>query len=74
MALDPALIASRNSEGAQIGPATANAGVYGGSGGTVVTKEFDTSSAQDLVFSAQLANAADSITLESYTVEIRYAA
>lgn len=74
MALDQALIASRDTESAQIGPATANTGVYGGSGGAVVTRVIDTSGAQNLVFSAQLVNAADSITLESYTVEIRYAA
>lgn len=45
-------------------------GGFGSSSFVMGTSAIDTSQAQNVVLSAQLANAADSITLESYSVEI----
>lgn len=61
-------IANRNSKSSQIGRATA-AGI-GASTGAVVTSAVDTSVSTTLVLTGQLANAADSIVLERYLVEL----
>lgn len=55
-----------NSQVFQVVTATSS---FTNSGGIAGTAAIDTSTSQDLVFSGQLANGADSITLEAYTVE-----
>jgi len=63
------LIKNLNSLSSQV---TAPAGKqYAGiSGSAVTTGAVDTSLAQDLVFTGQLANSADSLTLQMYLVEL----
>jgi hypothetical protein len=62
-------IANRSSASQQVGMPGNFAGV-GNSTGAVTTGTVDTTAAQDITITAQLANAADTITLESYLVEI----
>jgi len=67
------IIRNRNSQSSQIGfAASGTLGAYGVGPTTVanVTSAVDTSAAQDLVISGQLATGTDTLTLESYTVEI----
>lgn len=65
-------IANRNSASSQVGNAAATSAVYGGTGVAVTTGSIDTASAVDLVLTGQLANAGETITLESYVVEVLY--
>lgn len=71
-------IANRNSEASQIGSYSASFGSAGGWGtltsGSLVTSTVDTSTAQDLVISGQLVDGLDTISLESYLVELFYQA
>ncbi len=68
-------ISNRNSASSQVGASHNNAGGWGvGGGGAVLTSAINTSAAVDLLIRGQLANAADTITLESYAVELLYGA
>ncbi len=58
-----------NSEGAQKGWVN-NGTAFGSSTGTIVTASIDTTVAQDITFRGGLANAGETITLESYLVEL----
>ena len=58
-----------NSESAQKGWANNNAG-FGTSTGSITTTAIDTTAAQNVTLHAALANAGETITLESYLVEI----
>lgn len=63
-------IANRNATNSQVGHVS-GAGVGGwGQSSAVTTSAIDTTAAQDIVISGQLANAADSLTLQSYLVEL----
>jgi hypothetical protein len=66
------LIQNRNAETAQI--AGQITGGLAASSVANATSSVDTSAAQDLVITAQLANAGESVTLESYVVEVAYGA
>jgi uncharacterized protein YbjQ (UPF0145 family) len=66
------LIQNRNSQSSQIGQ-------QGGTGtfttaANATTGTVDTSSAQDLVLTGQLASAGETITLEGYIIELKYGA
>lgn len=62
-------IANRNSAASQIGGALSGGT---GTGSTLATSALDTTASVDLVFTGQCANAADTITLEEYTVSLVY--
>lgn len=66
------LIQNRNAQNAQI--AGQYVGTFAASSVAHATAAIDTSVAQDLVISGQLANAGDSVTLEAYVVELAYGA
>jgi hypothetical protein len=68
------IIRNRNAQNAQASFAAGMSNAFTTSTAGVVTGTVDTSAAQDLVFTAQLANAGETITLESYLVEILYKA
>jgi hypothetical protein len=63
-------IVNRNSASSQVGSFPSGISAFGASTSEVVTGALDTSTAQNLVFTGQLALATETITLESYTVEI----
>jgi len=65
------IIRNRNSESSQVGFTNATTGL---GAATLVTAAIDTSVAKNLTISGTLANSADTITLEGYTVEIAYGA
>lgn len=65
-----AQFANVNSEASQKGPSSGISTGWGGSSADVVTASIDTTVAQDLVITGQLADGADTLTLESYVVEI----
>ncbi len=69
-------ITNRNATNSQIGPPSnsATASAFGTVGGARVAGSVDTTSAQDILFKATLANAGENITLESYLVELAYGA
>jgi hypothetical protein len=60
---------SNKTASSQIGAGN-NFGGIGASSSAVVTSAVDTSSAVDLVISGQVANSSETVTLESYTVEL----
>lgn len=64
-------IANRNAANSQVG-GPANYSGLGGSGAAVVTAAINTASAQDIVITGELADSADTITLESYCIEVLY--
>lgn len=67
-------IYNRNSASAQIsGTNAGNAAGYGQSTSAQVTDTIDTANAVDVVISGELASAGDTITLQSYVVEVFYA-
>lgn len=68
------LIQNRNSQSSQVGSAAAVGGSFGNSSNSVVTGAIDTASAQDVVISGQLANSGETITLQSYLIELCYRA
>jgi hypothetical protein len=68
--LMPFIIANRNAQNSQVGPAASGATGWGTSTSTVFTGSVDTSANQDLVFTGQLNNAADSMILQAYAVRI----
>jgi len=69
-------IGNRNAANAQVGPpsAAASTGGMGATAAARVTASIDTTVAQDVAFKATLANAGETITLESYVVEVAYGA
>jgi hypothetical protein len=69
-------IANRNATNSQITKPNALAATsgFGAAGGPFTTATVDTTSAQDIVFTAQLANSGETITLEGYLIEISYGA
>lgn len=68
-------ISNRNSASSQVGTIGQNGnGGIGSSATALSTGAINTANAQDVVFTATLANSADSMTLESYVVEVLYGA
>lgn len=65
-------IANRNSQSAQVAAAASSINAYSASGSAPTTGTVDTSASQDLVISGQLQAGADTMTLESYLVELAY--
>jgi hypothetical protein len=66
---DQRMIHNRGTASSQIGmPGTV--GGFGSSGVAAVTSAIDTSQSQDITFTAQLALGTETITLESYLVEV----
>lgn len=63
-------IANRNATNSQIGFAANNSSGFGGTTAAPVTSAVDTTASVDLVIRCQLGNGADTITLDSYCVEI----
>jgi hypothetical protein len=61
-------IHNRNSAQSQVGMSPSAA--WGGSGGAVVAGAVDMTSTQSIVLSGQLGNSGETITLESYLVEL----
>jgi hypothetical protein len=66
-------IFNRNSQSVQVGYVNNNAG-FGTTAAAIVTGAIDTSLAQDLVLTQQIGTVGETITLESYAVEIFYKA
>jgi hypothetical protein len=64
------LIRNRGVTNSQVGTRTDSVATAGGTGNPPTTGAIDMSIAQDLVFSGQLANSGETITLESYLVEL----
>lgn len=64
---------NRNSQSAQVCFQASNIASYG-TGSSVTTMAVDTSISQDLVMTGQLANAADTLKLESFLVEVLFKA
>lgn len=67
-------IQNRNSQASQVAHANATLNSFQSTSGGVFTASVDTSAAQDLVISGQLGTGTDTLTLESYLVEILYKA
>lgn len=69
-------VANRNATNSQIVPpnALATSSAFGASGTAFSTFAIDTTAAQNITLTGQLANAADTITLEGYLVELSYGA
>jgi hypothetical protein len=67
-------IGNRNSASSQVGGMPGTSGGFGLSTTAVVTSTVDTSAGTVLVISGQKANSGETLTLESYCVELLYAA
>lgn len=69
-------IANRNAANSQVSPSSSAAadGAMGTEGANPTTGAVDTAAAQTLTFKATLANTGETITLESYLVELAYGA
>lgn len=67
------IIQNRGAQNSQVS-SSGIANTFGTGTGAVVTSAVDTSASWDLVISGQLANSGETITLESYTVELKYGA
>jgi hypothetical protein len=67
-------IANRNATNSQVGAPANLQAVFGVSTTALVTSAIDTTADQDIVFSGQLANAGDTITLEEYLIELHHRA
>lgn len=65
-------IHNRNNVSAQVGMSPSAS--WGGSGGSATTGAINTASAQSIVLSGQLSNSGETITLESYLIELLEAA
>jgi hypothetical protein len=61
-------IRNRGATNSQVGGASGGANALGTSTTSVITSSLDTSVAQDIVLSAELANTGETITLQSYEV------
>lgn len=68
------IIQSRNSQASQVSGAAGIANAVAPNTGSPATGTMDTSLAQDLVISGQVANAGEAVALESYLVELAYGA
>lgn len=68
------LISNRNNAASQVSMALNSTNAFGNSTTAPATGAIDTASAQDIVISAQLANSSETVTLESYMVEVAYRA
>jgi len=66
-------IANRNSAASQVAQSLVGFG-WNANASAVVTATVDTASAQDLVITGTLASSGDTLTLESYLVELLYGA
>ena len=64
------IIQNRNSASSQVGATAAVANAFDASASAVTTGAIDTTLAKNLTITGQLANAGESITLESYIVEL----
>lgn len=64
------LIRNRGAANSQIGPPANQSGGIG-AGSAVITASIDTTVNQNIVITGQLANSADTITLEAYTIEVK---
>jgi hypothetical protein len=69
---DLVTVMNRNSASSQLSHAAAQATRFGASTSAVTTGSVDTSSAQNLTITGQLATGSDSVTLEGYSVELFY--
>lgn len=67
-------VTNRNSASSQICEFSNNTNSYSTTTAAVVTMSVNTANAQDLVFTGTLASTGDTITLESYVVELCYGA
>lgn len=67
-------VRNQNSQSAQVAYVAGLANPYGSSTSGKSTGAIDTSSAQNITFTAQLTNSGESITLESYEIETMYVA
>lgn len=63
-------IANRNSQSSQVSFVASASGGFGSSTGTIPTFAINTAVSQDLVLTGLLVNAGETITLESYLVEL----
>jgi hypothetical protein len=68
------LVHNRNAEDAQVTGVSGTAIFLGSSTSALITASVDTSVDQDLAFTGQLANSGETLTLESYVVEIAHGA
>lgn len=69
-AMHQVMIANRNATNSQVGATTGATGGWGPSGVAPVTSAVDTTAATTLVLQGQLANSGDTVTLESYLLEV----
>lgn len=67
-------IVNRNSQSSQVSSGTSITNTFGASSVAISTAAIDTSAATTLVLTGQLGVGTDAIAVESFTVEIRYAA
>lgn len=67
-------IHNRNAHNSQVTLGAATSNTFATSTGALLTASIDTSAAQDLVFTGQLANAGETIALETYLVELLHGA
>lgn len=63
-------IANRNAANSQVGGSSLASGTWGGSTGAIVTAAVDTAADTTLVIAGTKASGAETITLESYSVEL----
>lgn len=66
----PTIIRNRNATNSQIGYVANTPTQFGTNNAALVTSAIDTTASVDIVFTGQLATGTDTITLESYLVEI----
>jgi hypothetical protein len=64
------IIQNRNSQSSQVGHTSGTFNTFNFNTGAITTASVDTSAATTIVISGQLASAADTVTLESYHVEL----
>lgn len=72
--LQQRIIQNRNSESSQVGSAAAAGAGFGVSSGALVTSTVNTANDVTLLITGQLADGTDTVTLESYIVELLYQA
>jgi hypothetical protein len=67
-------IHNRNSASSQVGILATSTNPLTASSGALIAGTINTANAQDLVISGQLASSGETVTLESYIVELKYGA
>lgn len=72
--IDVRELGNRNNAASQVGSPNGTTGGLGATSGAVSTSSIDTAAAVDVTLTAQKASAGETITLESYTVELMYGA